>query len=74
MLEAFVFQNLFQTTLKGQVQVEVQLQEEVMETSDPVKHKSNDTVGVFFQWKMEYFTKCLLTILKLVSLKLRVIE
>lgn len=48
MLEAFVFQNLFQTTLKGQVQVEVQLQEEVMETSDPVKHKSNDTVGFFF--------------------------
>lgn len=72
MLEAFVFQNLFQTTAKGQV--EIQLQGEVMETSDPVKHKNNDTVGFFFQWKMEYFTTCLLTILKLVSLKLGVIE
>lgn len=41
-----------------------------METSDPVKDKSNDTVVFFIQRKMEYFTKYLLTVLELVSLKL----
>lgn len=45
-----------------------------METCDPVKIESNGTVGFFRQWKMECFTKCLLTILKLVSLKLGVID
>jgi len=43
-----------------------------METSDPIKDKSKDTVGFFVQGKTEYLTKCFLTILKLLSLRLRV--
>lgn len=54
-------------------QVEVELQEEVMETSDLVKDKSNDS-WFFSQWKMEFFTKCLLAVLKLVSPKLGMID
>lgn len=38
---------MFQTALKGQVQVEVQLQEKVMKTFDSLKERSNDTVGVY---------------------------